>query len=283
MSEPADETTGEAASAQERPWRKAGRCSACTFFESDFGDPPDVLGHCKMYPRPGSREAHDMACPEYKPRAGFDDLTRSTSTEMRFQPAPARSGPVGIPSGGYKPRTPPRPPRPHVVPGSPVVRRRDGEGIQPVARALGRTLPEDVLRLFGSLAPPAAGETGDTDPQAGGEPVDTAHVRDLIIDVIENFIGIRDVEMLPRFQGGTLVIKPENPELQAKEVPVEDLFHKIVMIRDNLRRLEQKVNAHEGLSDGDKVEMQQYISRCYGSLTTFNLLFKNERDKFSSR
>jgi hypothetical protein len=86
-----------------------------------------------------------------------------------------------------------------------------------------------------------------------------------------------------RWQRGNLILQPGDPGTQSKEIPLETFFHKIVMIRNNLRVLEQKVNASEKLSDADKFDMQQYITRCYGSLTTFNILFKSKEDQFSTK
>lgn len=90
------------------------------------------------------------------------------------------------------------------------------------------------------------------------------------------------VELGEKWMGGTLVLKPSNDELQGKEIPIDTFFHKIVMLRDKLRVLEQNINAHKVLSDEEKVHLQQYISRVYGTLTTFNVLFKNKEDQFKS-
>ncbi|RMH73028.1 MAG: hypothetical protein D6675_03225 [Gemmatimonadetes bacterium] len=99
-------------------------------------------------------------------------------------------------------------------------------------------------------------------------------------DIIAEELGITPVELGDRWIGGTLYLQPGREGLKEKEIPIETFFHKIVMVRDRLRVLEQQINSHPKLDDEDKVNLQQYITRCYGSLTTFNVLFKERSDWF---
>jgi hypothetical protein len=101
----------------------------------------------------------------------------------------------------------------------------------------------------------------------------------LLRRIIREETGITPVVPADKWRGGTLVLRPGTPGLQEKTVPIETFFHKIVMLRNRLRTLEQQVNASE-LPDDAKVKLQTYISGCYGSLTTFNILFAEEDDQF---
>ena len=101
----------------------------------------------------------------------------------------------------------------------------------------------------------------------------------LIRRVIREETGITPVVPAEKWRGGTLVLRPGSPGLQEKTIPIETFFHKIVMLRNRLRTLEQQVNASE-LPDDVKVKLQSYVSGCYGSLTSFNVLFAEEDDQF---
>lgn len=103
-----------------------------------------------------------------------------------------------------------------------------------------------------------------------------------LLKILRMWGGITEhVPLGDRWQGGTMLLQPADKSLKPKELPIMDFFHKVVMLRDRLRVLEQNINSHKKLDDEDKVNLQQYITRCYGSLTTFNVLFKNKEQYFA--
>jgi len=119
-------------------------------------------------------------------------------------------------------------------------------------------------------------ETADGD-------VDTVSFFDVESSLVEILKKWSDAsEIIPiadKWKGGQLILEPQDTSLQSKEIPIDTFFHKIVMVRDRLRVMEQKINS-SNLDDLDKVELQQYITRIYGSLTTFNVLFKIKDHQF---
>ena len=102
-----------------------------------------------------------------------------------------------------------------------------------------------------------------------------------LLKILRMWSDVNEVVPLgDRWKGGVMLLQPADKSQKPKEVPVDVFFHKIVMLRDRLRVMEQQINAHKLLSDEDKVNLQQYITRIYGTLTTFNVLFKNKEQWF---
>ena len=102
-----------------------------------------------------------------------------------------------------------------------------------------------------------------------------------LLKILRMWGGITEnVPLGDRWQGGMLILQPADKSQKPKEIPIEVFFHKIVMLRDRLRVLEQQLNGNKQLSEEEKINMQQYITRIYGSLTTFNVLFRNKEHWF---
>ncbi len=104
-------------------------------------------------------------------------------------------------------------------------------------------------------------------------------IKKLLFEIIEEEFTPKPIPIGKRWANGTMTLKPGN-DSQSKDIPLEILFKKVIGIREALRVLEQKINAHDALTLEDKLSFQAYITKCYGSLTTFNVLFKEDKDKF---
>jgi hypothetical protein len=220
-------------------------CGSCRLWRAILEDARGPLGPCRLGVRMGDFPGTAPACERY--------LGRDVALPAQPPPsAPSR--------------------RPRAV--APVVVRSSAGGGS-LAFAMPATAP--------AAAPPAAPRP------VAARPVSTPLPEDLLSMTREEFAdlireALRDevahVPLAPKWEGGALVLKPRDPALQPKEIPLDHLFHKVVMIRDRLRVLEQKINGNEKLTDTEKVDLQQYVTKCYGTLTTFNVLFRDERDRF---
>jgi len=115
----------------------------------------------------------------------------------------------------------------------------------------------------------------------GNETITIADIEQALNNILDQRLhDTQLVPIAPKWKRGNMILKPGDSTMQSKEIPIETFFHKIVMVRDRLRVMEQKINAHKGMDDDEKVDLQQYITAIYGSLTTFNVLFKETHHQF---
>jgi hypothetical protein len=110
--------------------------------------------------------------------------------------------------------------------------------------------------------------------------MDISEFRRVLREVLNDELGVKPAEIGNRWEGGEVILKPGREGTQEKRIPLDVFFKKIVMVRDKLRVLEQRINAHDQLAASEKLQLQQYITQCYGTLTTFNVLFADKRDQF---
>jgi len=120
--------------------------------------------------------------------------------------------------------------------------------------------------------------------EAADDDVDTVsfyEVEQTLRSILKKWSDVSEVvHIADKWKGGKLILEPGDTNLQSKEIPIDGFFHKITMVRDRLRVMEQKINASNNLDEQEKIDLQQYITRSYGSLTTFNVMFKHKSQQF---
>ena len=224
------------------------RCGSCRAYNLDFSDRMGrQMGHCHRKPQHGQLAASDFGCEDYL-------LDRS-----RLLP-------------GAK------------VPEDADLSPRQRERRRMLERAVERhNRRTKTTRRVAEPEPPKV--KLQEIPLLGDEEesMDRDDLKELLAEVLEEALGISEAPMHKRYRGGKVIVQPGNPELSAKEIPIDVLFRKITSVRDKLRVLEQKINSNDALEGDDKAVLQGYISGAYGSLTTFNFLFRDKDDYFSSK
>ena len=159
---------------------------------------------------------------------------------------------------------------------------RGGPRIEPAPLAEPPSPPrpaQPVVHAAPAPPPPVRPSLPRVSVASTAMPEHTSDLEALLRRVIREESGFTPVEPADKWRGGTLILKPGRPGLQDKSMPIDTFFHKVVMLRNRLRTLEQQVNAAE-LPEDAKVRLQSYITGCYGSLTSFNVLFADEADAF---
>lgn len=216
-----------------------------------FGVAEKVCGNCKLW-----------SAISLDPAKGWVGECRVQAARGLFVPSAPICDAFAARGGVSAPRPAPEPERPRRIKNiAPVLvrHREDGTSTLPMQTQVVSARGEEQLDF------------------ADGGKMTRAELMEIFLEAT----GQAEVPLAPKWEGGVVQLVPKDG--QAKEFPVDSLFHKVVMVRDRLRTLEQKLNAHPKLTDAEKVEMQQYVTRCYGSLTTFNVLFKDKADQFAGQ
>lgn len=208
-----------------------------------------ACGNCLMW-RPNLQDAQGRWVGPCRLQPGRGDLPPTAAPCERF-----------LARGSKIPTAPP----------PEVTRHRSKTIVGPTVRRAGNVVSTGSVQKIPARSERPDVEIGDIEGMTRNE----------LIEIIREALGEGDSPALAnKWEGGAVVLKPANPELQPREIPLDSLFHKVVMIRDRLRVLEAKVNGHTKMTDAEKVELQSYITKCYGSLTTFNVLFRDKEDFF---
>ncbi len=140
---------------------------------------------------------------------------------------------------------------------------------------------KDIAVSFQGLKLVSPSNLAEGEGNSGGGGISLQDLEKVFTNVLRRYADFPEiVELGDKWKKGVIILQPGDNSLKPKEIPIETFFHKVVMVRDRLRVLEQRINANEALSDEEKVNLQQYITRCYGTLTTFNVLFKHKQQYF---